>query len=150
MGKPVSSSPAAGSSIHTSKTPTIRNPPVVGLIDGNGDFNNYHLAALVVVVPLVVQRSIALVAQLPWALTGVLGYMTILVILGVPVTISYWTYQSRFGKRHNDKIPIPEGNVEGFIKIKDETLRKKYHGKNKIPMVVFQDAWIAGKVDFKG
>jgi len=44
----------------------------------------------------------------------------------------------------------PEGNVEGFIDIKDERPRKKYHGKNKIPMVVFHDAYIAGEADFKG
>jgi len=76
--------------------------------------------------------------------------MILLVLFGVPVTVSYWTYQSRYGKRHNDKIPIPEGDVGKFIEIKDERLGKKYHGKNKIPMVVFQDAYIAGKVDFKG
>lgn len=69
-------------------------------------------------------------------------------MLGVPVTISYWTYKSRYGKRHNGKIPIPEGNVEKFIEIKDESLRNEYHGKNKIPMVVFHGAYIAGKVDF--
>ena len=136
--------------MHTPKTLTIKNAPAVGLIDGNGDFSNYHLAALVLSVPLVVQRSLALVAEPPLALTGVLGYATLFVTLGIPVTISYWTYQSRYGKRHNEKIPIPEGNVEKFIEIKDEKLRKKYHGKNKIPMVAFQDAWIAGKVDFKG
>jgi len=29
-------------------------------------------------------------------------------------------------------------------------LRKKYHGQNKIPMVVFHDAYIAGEVDSNG
>ncbi|KAF9643938.1 sphingolipid C9-methyltransferase [Thelephora ganbajun] len=151
MGKPTSSpSSVKGSSIHITKTPTIKNAPAVGLIDGNGDFSNYHLAALVLSVPLAAQRSLALVVDLPRLLTGVSGYAALLALMGVPVTISYWTYQSRYGKRHNDKIPIPKGDVEKFIEIKDKKLRKKYHGKNKIPMVVFQDAYIAGKVDFKG
>ena len=147
MGKPASSPPSA---VHITKTPTIKNAPVVGLIDGNGDFSNYHLATLVLSIPLAVQRSLTLFVKLPWPLGGVSGYMILLVLFGIPVTVSYWTYQSRYGKRHNDKIPIPEGDVGKFIEIKDERLGKKYHGKNKIPMVVFQDAYIAGKVDFKG
>lgn len=136
--------------VYTTTTPTIKNAPVVGLIDGNGDFNNYHLATLVLSVPLAVQRSFALAIELPWVMTGVTGYAILLAVLGLPVTISYWAYKSRHGKRHNDKIPMPEGDVEMFIAIKDQGLGKKYHGKNKIPMVVFQDAYIAGKVDFKG
>ena len=83
-------------------------------------------------------------------MTGVPGYLILLALLGIPLTISYWTYQSRYGKRHNDRVPMPEGDVDMFVDIKDEKLRAKYHGKNKIPMVVFQDAYIAGKVDFKG
>ena len=151
MGNPVSSPPSTtGPSIRTTKTPTIKNAPVVGLIDGNGDFSNYHLAALVLSLSLIVQRSLGLVIELPWPLTGASGYAVLLLLLGVPVTILYWAYQSRYGKRHNDKIPIPEGNVERFIEINDERLMKKYYGKNKIPMVVFHDAYIAGKVDFKG
>ena len=151
MGKQTSSpSPATWSSIQITKTPTIKNAPAVGLIDGNGDFSNYHLAALIFSVPLAVQRSLELIVELPWLLTGVSGYAILLVLLGIPVAISYWTYQSRYGKRHNDKIPIPEGNVEKFIEIKDEQLRKKYYGKNKIPMVVFHDAYVTGKADFKG
>jgi len=120
------------------------------LIDGNGDFSNCHLAGLVLSVPLVVQRSLELVIELPWPLTGASGYTILLVLLGLPVTISYWAFQSRYGKRHNDKIPIPEGNVERFIEIYDERFMKKYYGKKKIPMVVFHDAYIAGKADFKG
>jgi hypothetical protein len=151
MGKQTSSpSPATWSSIHITKTPTIKNAPAVGLIDGNGDFSNCHLAALIFSVPLAVQQSLELIVELPWPLTGVSGYAILLVLLGIPVAISYWTYQSRYGKRHNDKIPIPEGNVEKFIEIKDEQLRKRYHGKNKIPMVVFHDAYVTGKADFKG
>ena len=69
---------------------------------------------------------------------------------GIPVAISYWTYQSRCGKRHNDKIPIPEGNIKKFIEIKDEQLRKKHHGKNKIPTVAFRGAYVTGRADFKG
>jgi len=150
MGNPVSSSPSTTEpSIRTTKTPTIKNAPVVGLIDGNGDFSNYHLAGLVLSVPLIVQRLLELVVELPWPMTGASGYVVLLVLLGVPVAIFYWTYQSRYGKRHNDKIPIPEGNIERFIEFNDEWLMK-YYGERGIPMVVFHDAYVAGKVDFKG
>lgn len=149
MGK-LSSSHTVGQSVHITNTPTIKNAPAVGLIDGNGDFNNYHLAALILSVPLAVHQSLSFAFELPWVMTGIPGYAILLMLLGIPVTIGYWIYQSRYGKRHNTKIPIPEGNVEKYIEIKDPALRKKYHGKNKIPMAVFQDAWIAGKVDFKG
>ena len=151
MGRPAPSKPSAvASSVHLTKTPTIKNAPPVSLIDGSGDFSNYHLAALVLFAPLVVQQSLKSFVDLPWPLTGVSGYAILLALLGIPVTISYWTYKSRYGRRHNDKIPIPEGNIEKFIEVKDELLRKKYHGQNKIPMVVFHDAYIAGEVDFNG
>jgi hypothetical protein len=153
MGKPVSSStPPVASTVTpcAAKAPTVKDPPAVALIDGNADFNNLHFTTLLLSVPLAVQQLFVNAVGLPGLMTGVFGYAILLVLLGIPVTISYWTYQSRYGKRHNDKIPMPKGNVDKFIEIKDEKLRKKYHGRNKIPMVVFQDAWIAGKVDFKG
>ena len=139
-----------GSTVHITETPTIKNAPIVGLIDGNGDFDNCHLAVLVLTVPLALQQLLALVVRLPRIITGVYGYGILLALSGIPVTISYWTYQSRYGKRHNEKIPIPTGNIEKFIEIADEELRKKYYGKKKIPMVDFQDAYISGKADFKG
>ena len=151
MGKVPPSSPLTPvSSIHTTQTPTIKNAPVVGLIDGIGDFNSYHLAALVLSVPLVVQQFLVASVELPRVVAGVFGYVFLLVLFAIPVTISYWAYQSRYGARVSDKITIPEGNVEKYIEIKDKKLKKKYHGKNKIPMAIFQDAWIAGKVEFKG
>lgn len=151
MGRPAPSKPSAvASSVYLPRTPAIKNAPPVSLIDGSGDFSNRHLAALVLFVPLVVQQSLKSFVDLPRPLTGVSGYAISLALLGVPVTISYWTYKSRYGRRHNDKIPIPEGNIEKFIEVKDESLRKKYHGQNKIPMVAFHDAYIAGEVDFNG
>ena len=146
MGEPAPSKPSAvASSVRTTNTPTIKNASHVSLIDGNGGFRNYHLAAFVLSIPLLVQQSFKSFVKLPWLLTGVPGYAISLALLGIPVTVSYWTHQSRYGKRHNDKIPIPEGDVETFIEIKDRRLREKYHGKNKVPMVVFHDAYIAGK-----
>jgi len=119
------------SPIHITKTPTIKNAPAVGLIDGNGDFSNYHLAALVLSVPLVVQQSLPFFVRLPWPLAGVSGYTILLALLGIPVTVSYWTYQSRYGKRHNDKIPIPGGNIEKFIEIKTSNSGRNTTGRTR-------------------
>jgi hypothetical protein len=67
----------------------IKNAPAVGLIDVDGDLSNalYHLAAFLLSIPLAVERSLTLVVELPWVITGVLGYVILLVVF--PVAISY-------------------------------------------------------------
>ncbi|CAL1710701.1 unnamed protein product [Somion occarium] len=115
--------------VRTTDTPAIKNAPIEGLAEGNGSFNNIHLAALIIVVPWIVKRILPVVHH-----GGLKTYLFLLVLLGVPVAIGYWTVMSR--------------NLEEYITIHDPDLKAKYHTKEKIPMQVFHDAYFEGKIDF--
>lgn len=131
--------------VKISKTPTIKNPPLVGVAEGNGDFNNLHLAAIVLGVPWLLKRVLPIVSY-----GGFKTYIFLVAILGVPLTIGYWTVMSIYGKRKNEKVAIPAVNIEEFIITDDPELKTKYHDKEKIPMQIFYDAYFDGKYEFNG
>lgn len=126
-------------------TPAIKNAPIEGLYEGNGSFNNLHLAALVLVVPWFVKKFLPVVNR-----GGFKTYVFMVLVLGLPITVGYWTFQSYYGKRKNEKIVLPERNLEEYVTIHDPELKAKYHGKEKIPMQIFHDAYFEGKIDFNG
>ncbi|KAI0731023.1 sphingolipid C9-methyltransferase [Earliella scabrosa] len=125
--------------------PAIKNAPLVGLAEGNGYFSNAQLAGLVLGVPWVVKGSLPVVSH-----GGLKTYVFLVTLLGVPVTIAYWTVMSMYGPRKNEKVPLPGRDIEEYITIKDLELKAKYYGKEKIPMQVFHDAFFDEKIDFNG
>jgi cyclopropane fatty-acyl-phospholipid synthase-like methyltransferase len=133
------------SKVQPTTTPAIKNAPLVGLAEGNGSFNNYHLAALLVATPYVVKRVLPLVSR-----GGLKTYLVLFVLLGVPVTVAYWTLVSHYGPRKNEKVALPGKDISEYITIKDAELRAQYSGKEKIPMQLFHDAFFDGKIDFNG
>ncbi|TFY58197.1 hypothetical protein EVJ58_g6568 [Rhodofomes roseus] len=54
------------------------------------------------------------------------------------------------GPRKNSKVALPGKDIEEYITIKDVELNDKFHGKEKIPMHVFHDAYFDGKIEFNG
>jgi hypothetical protein len=71
-------------------------------------------------------------------------------ILGVPITVAYWTLMSIFGPRKNEKVALPGKDIEEYITIHDPELKARYHHKEKIPMQTFHDAYFDSKIDFNG
>ena len=145
------SSPLA-SSLHMSSyavtvtnSPAIKNAPLIGLAEGNGYFNNYHLVALVLAVPWFVKRILPL-----FNLGGWKTYWFLVLLLGIPITIAYWSVVSHYGPRKNQKIQLPGRSIEEYFTIHDPDLKTKYNGKQKIPMQIFHDAFFEGKIDFNG
>jgi hypothetical protein len=132
-------------SVVPTTTPALANAPVLGLAEGSSTFSNYHLAAVVLGVPWLVKRMLPIVSS-----GGFYTYWFMVAIMGVPLTIGYWTLMSRIGSRVNEKVALPGKNIEEYIDIKDVELKTQYHGKNKIPMQVFHDAYFDGKIDIKG
>lgn len=126
-------------------SPAIKNAPLIGLAEGNGSFNNFHLAGLILGVPWIVKRFLPLVNR-----GGFKTYLFLALVLGVPVTMAYWTFMSTYGPRKNTKIQLPGRNIDEYITINDTELKAKYHGKERIPMQVFYDAYFEGKIDFNG
>jgi hypothetical protein len=131
--------------VHVTTTPAIKNAPYVGLAEGNGAFSNYHLVALTLIVPWLVKRLLPMVNC-----GGFKTYIFMVILLGVPITIAYWTLVSMFGRRKNDKVVLPGKNIEEYITIKDSELKAYYRKKDKIPMQVFHDAFFDAKIDFNG
>lgn len=133
------------SEVKSTKTPAIKNAPVIGLAEGSSTFSNIQLAAVVLGVPWVVKRILPFVSR-----GGFYTYWFLVAIMGVPLAIGYWAVMSRIGSRVNEKVALPGKDIEEYIEIKDLELKKSYSGKNKIPMQVFHDAYFDGKIDFKG
>ncbi|KAK0475314.1 sphingolipid C9-methyltransferase [Armillaria luteobubalina] len=132
-------------SVKESSFAAIKNAPLVGLAEGNSYFSNYHLAAVVLVVPYILKSFLPLVSR-----GGFKTYLFLLVLSGVPSTVAYWTLASMYGARKNQKVTLPGKDIEEYIEIKDTELSKLYKGKDKIPMQVFHDAYFDGKAEFKG
>ena len=125
--------------------PAIKNAPLVGLAEGNATFNNLHLAGLILFVPWLLKRILPLFNR-----GGFKTYVFLLVVTGAPTAVGYWTAMSTFGPRVNEKVQLPGKDIEEYITIKDVELKKRYHGKEKIPMQIFHDAYFEGKIDFNG
>ncbi|TFY67625.1 hypothetical protein EVG20_g3867 [Dentipellis fragilis] len=96
-------------------------------------------------VPWLVKRMLPLVSR-----GGFKTYLFLVIVLGVPITVVYWTLMSMYGPRKNEKVALPGKDIEEYITIHDAELKALYNGKNKIPMQVFHDAFFDGKIDFKG
>ncbi|KAK0441005.1 sphingolipid C9-methyltransferase [Armillaria borealis] len=132
-------------SVKESSFAAIKNAPLVGLAEGNSYFSNYHLAAVVLVVPYILKSILPLVSR-----GGFKTYLFLLVLSGVPTTVAYWTLASMYGARKNQKVTLPGKDIEEYIEIKDAELSRLYKGKDKIPIQVFHDAYFDGKAEFKG
>ena len=125
--------------------PNFKNAPLVGLAEGNGSFSNYVLASLVLGLPWLLKRVLPFINR-----GGFKTYLFLTALLGVPITMAYWTLMSMFGPRKNEKVLLPGKDIEEYINIKDPELRARYHGKEKIPMQTFHDAYFDSKIDFNG
>ncbi|KAH9914180.1 sphingolipid C9-methyltransferase [Epithele typhae] len=132
-------------SVSVTNVPAIKNAPLIGLAEGNGYFSNAHLAALVLGVPWIVKRTLPVVSY-----GGFKTYVFLVLLLGLPITVSYWMLMSIYGPRKNQKVQLPGRSIEEYITIKDPELRAKYFGKEKIPMQIFHDAFFDDKIDFNG
>lgn len=140
-----SSSHESSYSVTVTNTPAIKNAPLIGLAEGNGYFENYQLIALVLGIPWVLKRSLPL-----FNLGGWKTYWFLVILLGIPIVIAYWSAVSHYGPRKNQKVRLPGRSIEEYITIHDPELKAKYFAKQKIPMQVFHDAFFEGKIDFKG
>lgn len=132
---------SSSSSVRVTDYPAIKNAPLVGLAEGNGSFSNYHLAACIIVIPYILKAFFPILGR---------SYLLYLVLTAFPVTLAYWTLNSMYAGRKNEKVKLPGNNIEEYITIKDVEMKQLYYGKNKIPMQIFHDAYFDGKIEFNG
>lgn len=136
---------APGGKVRLTNYPAIKNAPLPA--EGNGTFSNTTLALLIFFTPAVLLRVLPFV-KARWF--GWTSYLVLVALCGLPVTIAYWTIMSHIGPRINEKVELPNRPIEYYLDIRDPALRARYHGHNKIPMQVFWDAYIDGKIEVKG
>lgn len=135
----------SSTSVRVTNVPAIKNAPLIGLAEGNGQFNNLHFAALMLTVPYILKMFLPIINR-----GGFKTYIFLGLLTGVPTAVGYWTIMSIYGARRNEKVALPGKNIEEYITIHDEELKKLYHGKEKIPMQIFHDAYFDKKIDIKG
>ncbi|KAF8955393.1 sphingolipid C9-methyltransferase [Flammula alnicola] len=135
----------SSSSVRVTNYPAIKNAPLVGLAEGNGSFSNYHLAALLIVVPYILKTFLPIVKY-----GGFKTYLFMFFLCGAPTAVGYWAFNSIYGGRRNEKVVLPGKDIEEYITIKDPELKQVFRGKEKIPMQLFHDAYFEGKIDFNG
>ncbi|KAF8950494.1 S-adenosyl-L-methionine-dependent methyltransferase [Flammula alnicola] len=135
----------SSSSVRVTNYPAIKNAPLVGLAEGNGSFSNYHLAALLIVVPYILKTFLPIVKY-----GGFKTYLFMFFLCGAPTAVGYWAFNSIYGGRRNEKVVLPGKDIEEYITIKDPELKQVFKGKEKIPMQLFHDAYFEGKIDFNG
>jgi len=125
-----------------SQAVTVPQPPYP--VDGNGDFNNLQLTALVLAAPFILFKFF-----IPYFTIGFWSYIFFLPVTGVPVTIGYWYLMSRIGSSKREYVAkrLPGKPMDYYFTFKDAALKQKYSNR-KINWQVLYDAYFDEKVDF--
>lgn len=134
---------SSSSTVRVTNFPAIKNAPFPA--EGNGSFDNYALAAAIIIVPYFVKKWIPIVNR-----GGFKTYLFVALITGMPTAIAYWAVMSHVGKRKNEKLQFPGKPIDEYITFIDPELKEKYGKGNKIPMQVAYDAYFDGKLTFNG
>lgn len=118
--------------------------PVEGF--GNYNFSNLGLVGFCVALPWLALRVLGLYS--PFA------HLVLFLITCVPGFAAYnymWNFYLHYTRPYNDaKAPLPGRDIEYYMDIKDPELKARFHHRNRIPMELFFEGYIAGKIDIKG
>jgi cyclopropane fatty-acyl-phospholipid synthase-like methyltransferase len=88
---------------------------------------------------------------LGWYIGGGWKTMTFFgILLLFPILIVIWTWTSGFSPRVDDKAKLPGRPIESYLTFKTDALRRKYHGRSKVPLQDFSEMYINGEVDVNG
>lgn len=123
------------------QSPAIHNAPLPADGAGNAQFSNVALGVILLGVPW----------YMSWRLGG--GLKTTIffgLITTVPLLMGIWTLMSTYSPRLNEKVKLPGRPVEHYLTFKKEADRKRYSGRDKVPMQTFFEMYFNGDVDFNG
>jgi len=108
---------------------------------GYESFSNYALGALSLGIPWYAARTLG---------GGLKTTILFIILFFIPILIAFWTVSSLFSPRINDKAKLPGRNVEEYITFKKDEDRRRWSGRNKIPMKTFYEMYFDGDVEFNG
>ncbi|KAK4054433.1 hypothetical protein OIV83_000927 [Microbotryomycetes sp. JL201] len=134
----------AKTGLKVTRRPAIPNAPLP--LETNGTFSNVQLA-IAVFLSARYGRKLPPFRWLPYWI----GWLVALPLFGVPAACLYWNIMSRIGPNKRDQgNALPNKNIEEYFTITDPELKRKYSGRNKIPIQVFYDAYFDKKIELKG
>ena len=125
---------------------SVAQPPYPVEGHGNAVFSNIGLVLFCLGLP---RALLWLVGYFSWTV-----YLVLFLITAVPGFAAYnyaWNYYLHNFTPYNDmKAPLPGKDIEEYITINEPALKARFHHRNKIPMELFFESYIAGKIDIKG
>ncbi|KAF6805149.1 cyclopropane-fatty-acyl-phospholipid synthase [Colletotrichum sojae] len=127
--------------VETTNFPTINNPPIPAEGPGYESFNNWVLGGLLLGVPYWISRTLG---------GGQKTWIFFVLVLFFPILIGVWYLFSTYSPRINDKCKLPGRPVEHYISFKNDLDRKRWSGRNKIPMATFYEMYFNGEAEFNG
>ncbi|KAF2433446.1 cyclopropane-fatty-acyl-phospholipid synthase [Tothia fuscella] len=127
--------------VRTTSYPAIKNAPLPADGPGSETFSNIALFSLLAVVPWYISRSLG---------GGFKTWIFFFLITFIPVLAAFWTLNSTFAPRRNEKAKFPGKPIESYLTFHKEEDQERYYGRKKIPMETFHERYFAGEVDFNG
>lgn len=132
--------------VKTSSSPAIHNAVLPADGPGSTSFSNMALITLIVTVPYFATRFLN---------GGYKVWLFLLVLMAIPILVSYWYILSLYSPRINEKVTYPNRPISYYLEFHTAELKAKYEQSNdgkgtKIPIETFQELYFNGKVSFKG
>ncbi|KXS14433.1 S-adenosyl-L-methionine-dependent methyltransferase [Gonapodya prolifera JEL478] len=126
------------------KVVSVHEPPYPVEGHGNDTFSNLSLATAI----LGVAAPIPVLLDLPFTTLP-----TILAVTAAPTFVVYnyaraWIY-GNYVATDDSKAPLPKKPIEEYLEFKDPALKRRFGG-SKIPMELFFENYMDGKIDIKG
>lgn len=81
---------------------------------------------------------------------GLITWVFFAILTAIPILMAFWTIASAMSPRLNEKAKLPGAPIEQYLTFKSQEDKRKYRGKNKIPMETFHEMYFDEKVDFNG
>ncbi|PPJ57172.1 hypothetical protein CBER1_07017 [Cercospora berteroae] len=127
--------------VRTTSYPAIKNAPLPADGPGSETFNNAFLFTLLAGIPAYFAYKVG---------GGLFTWIFFAILTAIPILMAFWTIASSMSPRLNEKAKYPGRPVEHYLNFKSEDDKRKYRGKNKIPMETFHEMYFDEKVDFNG
>ncbi|KAJ1660260.1 hypothetical protein IWQ61_000782 [Dispira simplex] len=124
---------------HVNKTVPI--PPYPVECAGNQQFSNLRMYGAIVAIPVIMKMYWGISLTTMVVLTLVLA----LPAIGLSLLITSWTTPNP-----PSDIRLPGRPIEDYLTFRDPELAAKYTGRKKIPMELFFENYVEGRIDVNG
>ncbi|PSN61022.1 S-adenosyl-L-methionine-dependent methyltransferase [Corynespora cassiicola Philippines] len=122
-------------------SPAIRNAPLPADGPGRDGFSNTLLLLVLIGVPVILAKIVG---------GGLIITLAISLSTLLPLLAGFWIMISRHSPRPDEKFELPGRPIEHYISFKSEADKTKWDGRKTIPIHIFGEMYIDGRVTFNG